>query len=107
MTLLHLKTVNGSSRSDKRSLAAVSLESIRNRYAVNNAAGPATELSGRRIEMTVAEKMMSEAVTQSERDLLKNWFESGDDPHCARQRAWDEVARRTRRLSLDLAGFDA
>jgi hypothetical protein len=51
--------------------------------------------------MTVAEKLMSEAITQSERDLLKIWFDDRDESHCARQRAWEEVARRTRRQSLE------
>jgi hypothetical protein len=54
--------------------------------------------------MTVAEKLMSEAVTQSERDHLKSLFETREDPFCARQRAWEEVAGRTRRLSLDGMG---
>ena len=54
--------------------------------------------------MTVAEKLMSETVTQSEREHLQSLFETREDPCCARQRAWEEVARRTRRLSLEGMG---
>ena len=49
---------------------------------------------------TVREKLMSEALTQAERDLLHIWFEEKADPYCARQRAWEEVSRRTRRPRL-------
>ena len=47
--------------------------------------------------MTVAEKLMSQAVTQSERDLLQNWFEEREDPFSARQRA---CYRQCTRLSV-------
>ena len=50
----------------------------------------------------VREKLLSEALTQSERDLLNIWFEEKADPYSARQRAWEEVARRSRRPSLRL-----
>ena len=46
---------------------------------------------------TVREKMLSEAFNQAERDLLNVWFEEKEDPCYARQRAWEEVSRRTRR----------
>ena len=52
--------------------------------------------------MTVGEKLMKEALTQAERDLLMIWAKEKEDPYCARQRAWEEVARRTRRPSLRL-----
>ncbi len=44
--------------------------------------------------MTVREKLMSEVLTNSERDLLDVWFNETGNPHVARQRAWEEVSRR-------------
>ena len=46
--------------------------------------------------MTVREKLMSEVLTGAERELLAIWFEEDSDPYVARQRAWEEVARRGR-----------
>ncbi len=52
--------------------------------------------------MTVREKLMSDALTDAERDLLEIWFNDKAEPHVARQRAWEEVARRARRGQPDL-----
>lgn len=52
--------------------------------------------------MTVREKLMSDALTDAERDLLDIWFNEKADPFVARQRAWDEVGRRARRGQPDL-----
>ncbi len=46
--------------------------------------------------MTVREKLMSEVLTNAERDLLELWFEEDADPYVARQRAWEEISRRGR-----------
>lgn len=52
--------------------------------------------------MTVREKLMSDALTDAERDLLNLWFNETADPHGSRQRAWEVVARRARRGQPDL-----
>jgi len=52
--------------------------------------------------MTVREKLMSDALTDAERELLEIWFNEKTDPFMSRQRAWDEVARRARRGQPDL-----
>lgn len=44
--------------------------------------------------MTVREKLMSEVLTNAERDLLDIWFQEESDPYMNRQRAWEEVSRR-------------
>lgn len=44
--------------------------------------------------MTVREKLMSEVLTNAERELLELWFEEDSDPYVARQRAWEEIGRR-------------
>lgn len=46
--------------------------------------------------ITVREKLMSEVLTNAERDLLDIWFQEESDPYAERQRAWEEVARRSR-----------
>ena len=52
--------------------------------------------------ITVRERLMSQALTDAERDLLEIWFEEKADAYCARQRAWESVAQRTRRGLPDL-----
>ena len=52
--------------------------------------------------ITVRETLMNQALTDAERDLLNIWFNEKSDSYCARQRAWDEVSRRTRRGLPDL-----
>ena len=44
--------------------------------------------------ITVREKLMSEVLTDAERELLEIWFQEESDPFASRQRAWEEVARR-------------
>jgi len=44
--------------------------------------------------ITVREKLMSEVLTNAERELLDIWFQEDSDPYATRQRAWEEVARR-------------
>lgn len=46
--------------------------------------------------MTVREKLLSEVLTNSERELLEVWFREDADPYASRQRAWEEVSRRGR-----------
>ena len=46
--------------------------------------------------ITVREKLMNEVLTDAERDMLDIWFQEETDPYAARQRAWEEVARRGR-----------
>jgi hypothetical protein len=50
--------------------------------------------------ITVREKLMSEVLTNAERELLDIWFKEDSDPYAARQRAWEEVARRGRLTGL-------
>lgn len=44
--------------------------------------------------ITVREKLMSEVLTNAERELLDIWFQEDSDPYAARQRAWEVVVRR-------------
>jgi hypothetical protein len=50
--------------------------------------------------ITVREKLMSEVLTNAERELLDIWFQEHSDPYAARQRAWEEVAWRGRPTGL-------
>ncbi|MGD8417665.1 MAG: hypothetical protein PVH91_11445 [Pseudomonadales bacterium] len=52
--------------------------------------------------MTVREKLMGQALTNAERELLDVWFQDKAEPAGSRQRAWEEVARRARRGQPDL-----
>ena len=52
--------------------------------------------------ITVREKLMSQALTDADRDLLSIWFEEKADSYCARQRAWEQVSQRTRHGLPDL-----
>jgi hypothetical protein len=52
--------------------------------------------------MTVREKLMGQALTNAERELLDVWFQDKVEPAGSRQRAWEEVARRARRGQPDL-----
>ena len=52
--------------------------------------------------ITVREKLMSQALTDADRDLLSIWFEEKADSCCARQRAWEQVSQRGRRGLPDL-----
>ncbi len=54
--------------------------------------------------ITVREKLMSEVLTNAERDLLDIWFTEERDPFAARQRAWEEVARRTGAAGVRVSG---
>lgn len=56
----------------------------------------ATDQIREKAMMTVREKLMSEALTDTSRELLGIWFEEQSDPYCARQRAWEAIARRNR-----------
>jgi hypothetical protein len=55
---------------------------------------------GSKTMITVREKLMSEVLTNAERELLDIWFQEHSDPYAARQRAWEEVARRGRPTGL-------
>ena len=50
--------------------------------------------------ITVREKLMSEVLTNAERELLDIWFQEEADPYASRQRAWEEVSRRGRPSSV-------
>ena len=52
--------------------------------------------------ITVKEKLMSEVLTNAEREMLEIWFSEERDPYAARQRAWEEVARRAPAAGLRL-----
>lgn len=44
--------------------------------------------------ITVRDKLIDQAVTQAERDLISLWMSQEHDELCARQRAWQEVRDR-------------
>ena len=52
--------------------------------------------------ITVREKLMNEVLTNAEREMLDIWFQEESDPYAARQRAWEEVARRGRPVGTRL-----
>ena len=53
--------------------------------------------------ITVREKLMSEVMTDAERELLDIWFQEDADPYAARQRAWEEVSRRGRPTGIRIS----
>ena len=44
--------------------------------------------------ITVRDKLIDQAATQAERDLISLWMSEEHDELCARQRAWQEVRDR-------------
>lgn len=44
--------------------------------------------------ITVRDKLMEQAATRAERDLIALWMSEKHDELCARQRAWQEVQQR-------------
>ena len=44
--------------------------------------------------ITVRDKLVEQADTQAERDLLAMWLSEERDEMCARQRAWEQVQQR-------------
>lgn len=44
--------------------------------------------------ITVRDKLIDEAITRSERELLTRWMSPEHDELCARQRAWEALQAR-------------
>ena len=44
--------------------------------------------------ITVKEKLMAQAATDAERDLIAIWMDEDHDKSVARQRAWQQISAR-------------
>lgn len=44
--------------------------------------------------ITIRDKLIGEADTQAERDLIAMWMSEERDELCARQRAWEDIQAR-------------